>query len=526
MGKHGIRPACYILGEGVFREPDYLSGAGSGCPVAGIAPTDGIGYSALKFGRMFGIPPKQVTGPEGVELFNGLIQLGQAMNQPAPAVPDSDIPAGYTYLGQFIAHEITFDSRQDLPTVELNPENLRSPAIDLDSLYGPDPRDDFSKRFYEEGDPARLKVDSTGSLEGSGSIFANDLPRDEQTKEALIGDPRNDENLAVAQTLVAFIKFHNKVVERLREEGHNASDLFDCARTQVIRHFQWIILKDFLPRLVQADVLDCVIQHGPGWFNLERRDDLYMPLEFSAAAFRLGHSMVRGEYQWNKFHAKGDRGGLSGALLGELFDQTGFSCVGLLARNKRNLSADWVIDWRRFFQFPTYQIDPSRSNRAERIDTNFDFHLDRMTGFPADNLPANQKSITVRNLLRGFALGLPTGEEVAKVIGEKPLSPAEAASGPHQQLLSSPIFEGKTPLWYYILKEAELNGENRLGPVGSRIVAETLVGLIKNSRYSLLDAPNWQPRFTKRRDPKTNLPLFEMVDLLEFADVINPLSDP
>jgi len=149
-----------------------------------------------------------------------------------------------------------------------------------------------------------------------------------------------------------------------------------------------------------------------------------------------------------------------------------------------------------------------------------------LSGFPPDGLPANEKSIEVRNLLRGFALGLPTGEEVAEWIGEKPLSPKEVASGPHQQLLSSSIFEGKTPLWYYILKEAELNGANRLGRVGSSIVAETLVGLIKNSRYSILDAPNWQPRFTKRRVPGTDLPLFEMVDLLDFAGVVNPLSDP
>jgi hypothetical protein len=327
---------------------------------------------------------------------------------------------------------------------------------------------------------------------------------------------------------VAIIGFHKNVVDTLKREGHNASDLFDCARIQVIRHFQWIVLNDFLPTVVNRDVLahvrEDVLNKGVRWYD---KDNVFMPLEFSAAAFRLGHSMVRSEYQWNKFHAKGEGGGLSGALLGELFDQTAFSGVGGLAKTKRNLSSEWIVDWRRFFEFPAYPLVRERRNCAQRIDTNFnDFHLDQMAGFPPGNLPANQTSITVRNLLRGFALRLPTGEEVANYIGEKPLSPEEAASGPHQQLLRSPIFKGKTPLWYYILKEAEWNGGNRLGRVGSRIVAETLVGLIKNSRYSILDAPNWQPRFTKRRVPGTNLPLFEMVDLLEFAGVVNPLSDP
>jgi len=526
---HGSRSAYYILGEGVVHEPEFLSG-GHSCPAGGAAALPPP--LLFKFGRMFPRPERRMTEREWFELSEGLIKLGLCMNNPAkycnqpPTEPpgDSTIPAGYTYLGQFITHEISFDNTQDLPPVEPDPANLRSPSLDLDSLYGAGPGDEQSRRMYEDGpSPARLKL---GKTDG-GDVFPNkenDLPRDRETKRALSGDPRNDENLAVAQTHVAFIKFHNQVVDMLKAEGHAPGDVFECARIQVIRHFQWIVLHDYLPRLVDKDVIECVLEHGRRWFRVGRPEDLYMPLEFSAAAFRIGHTMVRGEYQWNLYHAK-ELGRSSGAFLPELFGQTEFS--GEIGKREHSaLPTDWIIDWRRFYEFTEarYRIDKSRGNMARSIDPHFDFHLNEMNNFPHGNLPPEKRSITVRNLLRGFALGLPTGEEVARCIGEEPLSRGQVASGPYQELLSAPAFEGKTPLWFYILKEAELNGGSKLGTVGGRIVAETLIGLIENSRYSILEAPGWLPRYTERRDEKAGLPLFEMVDLLQFADVVNPIG--
>jgi hypothetical protein len=534
MRGHGRRNAYYIVGEGVFQEPAFLSG-GHGCPVAAHAGDST--FPTFKFGRMFPMPPKRMTSKEWVELSEGLVHLGLCMNNPAkyckqeasPAPPDSNIPAGYTYLGQFIAHEITFDNTQELLAVEPNPQNLRSPSLDLDSLYGEGPSDEQSRRLYEDGNPALLKLDWTIPL-GSGRLFQNDLPRDKDNKfRALIGDPRNDENLAVAQTHVAFIKFHNKVVGTLKAQGHSAPDLFDCARIQVIRHFQWLILHDYLPTIVDNEVLECVRMHGPRWFRPGGPDDLYMPLEFSAAAFRIGHTMVRSEYQWNRFHAQGESGTKS-ATLSDLFDQTAFS--GMIGKvSPKGLPGDWVIDWRRFYEFPEgskNRIDKSRINMAGKLDAHFDMHLNEMKGFNHVNLPPEKQSITVRNLLRGFALGLPTGEEVAEWIGEEPLRPAQMATGPHAAMLSAPVFKGKTPLWYYILKEAELNGGSKLGPVGSRIVAETLVGLIKNSRYSILKCPGWYPRYTARGVPGTESATFGMVDLLEFTGPANvkPYGEP
>jgi hypothetical protein len=488
---------------------------------------------------MFPLPPRRMTAGEWFELSEGLLRLGLCMNdpvkyckqEPGPLPPLSDIPAGYTYLGQFIAHEITFDNTQDLPMVEVDPQSLRSPSLDLDSLYGGGPGDAESLRLYEEASaPARLKVNTTIPPEGFPDAFKfdNDLPRDEKTGEALVAERRSDENLAVAQTHVAFIKFHNKVVETLKEAGYDGDDLFECARKHVIRHFQWIVLYDYLPRVVDAGVLDCVLSHGRRWFRVKREEDLYMPLEFSAAAFRIGHSMVRQTYDWNIYHSTQLFGGRL-VPLAQMFDLTVFNRPADLPPSPWSLPSDWVIDWRRFYQFPdfptgpNYRPAPTGVNMAARIDTNFDLRLDTMP-FNHGDLPPEKRSITVRNLLRGFALGLPTGEEVAEQMGEVPLRPYKVARGPHKEVLSSPAFKGKTPLWYYILKEAELNG-GRLGAVGSRIVAETFVGLIENSRYSILDGrKKWYPRYTRRGVPETESAVFEMTDLLDFAGVVNPIG--
>jgi hypothetical protein len=168
MGRHGYRNAYYILDEGVFQEPAYLSADGHACPVARAAAKPAA-CSPFKFGRMFA-RARCVNAGDGVELFNGLIRLGLCMDNPAKyckgaavvAPGDSTIPSGYTYLGQFIAHEITFDNAQDLPAVEPDPQDLRSPSIDLDSLYGAGPRDEDSRQFYED-DSIHLKVGQTHS---------------------------------------------------------------------------------------------------------------------------------------------------------------------------------------------------------------------------------------------------------------------------------------------------------------------------------------------------------------------------
>lgn len=526
MRGHLIRNAYYVRGEGVIVERDFVTG-GSGCPYAGGPAGNGRVLSALGFGRMFRKSPiDDPNSPEYIELHAALIELGQRLNrEPNPPAPDSDIPAGYTYLGQYIVHEITYDKLDDIPYVEPNPKNSRSPSIELDSLYGRGPD---QETFYEP-DRASLKIGQTTKISANtgGDGFPNDLYR-EPSGEAQIPDPRNDENLAVAQTHVAFSKFHNNVVAALKEEGTPPDKIFARAQTLVIKHFQWLILNDFLPMIVDASVLDCVLKHGVKWFKVTSAADLYMPLEFSAAAFRLGHSMVRNDYRWNRFKTDNEPGSRKKkAQLLELFAQTHSS--GGIQKGVSSLPGDWVIDWRHFFKFQGKNaIDDSRHNLAARIDTNFDFRAgDKL---PPTIMASTHKPIPVRNLLRGLALSLPTGEEVAGWMGETPLKPEQLIAGPEKDILSREVFKGKTPLWFYILKEAELVGGNHLGRVGSRIVAETLVGLVKYSKYSILaEAPGvfaWQPSKYGTRFSDDGKPIFAMTDLLEFADAVNPYTGP
>jgi hypothetical protein len=522
MRGHIIRNAYFVRGEDIIIESDFVTG-GSGCPFAGSPDGKRARLSALGFGRMFPKSPIVARSPEFEELHDALIKLGQKMNaEPVPPVQDSDTPAGYTYLGQYIAHEITYDKLQDLPFVEYDPEDARSPSIDLDSLYGKGPD---HENFYH-ADRASLTIGEITKLFKKPVSFMNDLYRD-ANGEAQIPDPRNDENLAVAQTHVAFSRFHNQVVAALKDEGTPADQLFARARTEVIRHFQWLVLNDFLPRIVDASVLEDVLEHGLKSFKVKNPAELYMPLEFSAAAFRLGHSMVRNEYRWNKFQTDNEPGCQGIAKLLDLFEQTHAS-GGIQAGNSQ-LPGDWVIDWRHFFKFDGENaIDDSRRNLAAKIDTNFDFRIgDKL---PPKDMRDEYKPIPVRNLLRGLALGLPTGEEVAGQMRETPLTHEQIIEGPQKEILDTQVFKGKTPLWYYILKEAELSGGNHLGRVGSRIVAETLIGLIKNSVYSILAEPlstyAWQPSKYGTRFTDDGKPIFVMTDLLEFADVVNPYPGP
>jgi hypothetical protein len=547
---HGKRVVYYVIGDEVIQEPDYLCPpAGGGCPFAAAAeaataPAPEIMGSPFKFGRLFDKAkieprPDKTEKEQRQEIADCLVALGKCMSDPREcdgvAAPSfSEIPAGYTYLGQFIAHEITADRTQGLPLEELIPDNLRSPTLDLDSLYGDGPNGSAGE-FYEQANRARLRVGPTeATTAGLNKSFDNDLPRVEATGEALIGDPRNDQNLPVAQTHVAFIKFHNRVVADL-EDGYRqrsepvppAEKLFEEAREQVVKHFQWIVLNDYLEKVVDADVLKAVRDGDLRLKRLKVEDakELFMPLEFSAAAFRLGHSMVRPNYQWNAFQS--DELGFGPATLGQLFAQTHLSnrSGGL-----RKLRSDWIIDWRRFYDFREvgeqlgYGKNLPEPNMAGQIDTVFDLHLESIAGFDHQGLLDEKRLITVRNLLRGLAFSLPCGEEVARLMEEDALGYGELTTGPHAELLDAAPIKGQTPLWFYVLKEARERGTaGKLGRVGSRIVAETLFSLVRHSEHSILKDTDWRPAVYGRE--VSGDVEFKMVDLLHAAGVVDPIGE-
>jgi len=516
MTRHSNRSAYFVCGESILKDPDLPS---SGCPITGKADATESRRSTeprFKFGRMF--PQiKLASGDEETdkEVVAELLELTATVNSKQDnGGSDSDLPAGYTYLGQFIAHEVTFDKTEEPLDGDGTEPEFRSPQIDLDSLYGRGPGHPRDRRFYQ--DAARLRVGETIAGPEIRKTFFNDLPRSgygsEQVGKARIPDPRNDENLAVAQTHLAFIKFHNKVVDAVHLSGVPPDRLFETAKKDVVQHFQWIILKDFLPKLLHKQAAEVLETGVPKFFKPDPEFGVFMPLEFSVAAFRFGHSMVRGKYEWNFIQNSKGRGA---ATINNVFKFTGFS--GDL-HEKPRLESDWIIDWRRFYDLTKvgYPDDHRRSNKARKIDTGFSLKIEQIKGFPHVTKDLSHQSIVARNLLRGHARGLPCGEDVAEMIGIKESDRLTQA----QIGIESPRLTKHTPLWYYILKEAELNN-GKLGPVASVIIAETLVGLIKESPHSILNDKNWKPKYGPRADEG----IFEMADLLVFAEDVDPIGE-
>src|SRR5262249_16606550 len=229
-------------------------------------------------------------------------KVGTAMT--AAGDPNATIPAGVTYLGPFVDHDLTFDKTQVMLGQNVSPAQLlqgRSPSLDLDSLYGAGPADPVSAKFYSDG--VHLK---TGKTIGTPALQGFDLPRagtgqsNAAKRKAVIPDPRNDENLAVAQTHAAFIRFHNRVVDSL-PAAMPAAQKFATAAETVVKPYQWMIRTDFLPRICAAAVVNDVFNNGRKAFEVGATptDVPTMPIEFSIAAYRLGHSMVRDAYNWN-----------------------------------------------------------------------------------------------------------------------------------------------------------------------------------------------------------------------------------
>ena len=495
-----------------------------------------------KFGRMF----------SGLDRFRppdaALRELGRAMTASVPEDPasnNSDIPAGFTYLGQFIDHDITRDETEGFPLID-DPELIqqgRSVTLDLDSLYGQGPK--RQPELYDPNFPrrsqARFRLGPTTPVNTGNPAFdapfqiLNDLPRrpDEQ-KTPIIADDRNDENTVVAQTHLAFLKFHNRVMDAPSpnedvDEDEDGSETFTQAeedrkktsfhraRRLVRWHYQWLVLNDFLPQLIDANVLSDIRENGRRFYRFEDSPfdgEPFMPLEFSGAAYRFGHSMIRDEYNFNRVFSDPLKvpGASQAANLALLFTFTGKG--GMFG--SATLPTNWVIDWRRFFPVD----DPALLNFTRRIDTTLAEGLRRLL------VPAGQPSVlAVRNLLRGSRLGLPTGQDVAGAMNVEPLTAGEVASGIDGPVLRKHGFDGRTPLWYYILKEAELRGEGRrLGEVGSRIVGEVFFGLLDGDPNSFRSKrPDWTPHLGASI-PGASPRNFTMADLLRFVNEIDPIG--
>lgn len=521
-GMHGFGPRMQG-GQRIGRRHGFEPRRGDQHPPGQFVPSG-------KFGRMF--PELRPLTPS----VESLTELGNAMiaNDPDtrdPAGDNETVPAGYTYLGQFLDHDITLDitSLQETLSDPLALRNFRTPMLELDSLYGAGP--EVQPYLYRLDDPELFLIGKTTESNTNRppgetdrekkeklGVFENDIPR-APSMLGLLGDPRNDENLIVSQLHVAFLKFHNKVVEdikngKIKQESPIGKSRFEEARDLVIWHYQWIVLHDFLRRILDTEQLDQVLQQGPRFYRPAK--DPFIPLEFSVAAYRLGHSMVRSAYDYNRVFTLEDistDSKLATATLQLLFEFTAKSGTpGNGPDLNPTLPSNWIIDWRRFFE-----IDPN-------VKVGFSRKLDPFLVDPLKDLPnvPEPKSLAVRNLLRGRQVGLPSGQSVAKLMRFTPLTEAQISQGPDGEAARKHNFHIETPLWYYILKEAQIQGQGKhLGQVGSRIVAEVFVGLLqKDSNSFLARRPAWKPTLPAK-EPGT----FTMADLLRYVNDINPIGD-
>lgn len=410
--------------------------------------------------------------------------------------PDSTsgLPAGFTFLGQFIDHDITFDPTSSLER-QNDPEsiaNFRTPTLELDNVYGSGPA--ASPHLYtRDGGKIKFLVDQN---------FPNDLPRN-SVNTALIGDPRNDENFIISQLHLAFLKFHNAVTDRYASElGLGGEALFRRVQQDVRRHYQNLVVYDFLARLVDERLIDKIIQEGPRYYR--PRVEPFIPVEFSVAAYRFGHSMVRDRYSINA-----ERPGVP------LFDPTADPANPTDLRGGFRPTApdpNRIVQWSFFFEFDGSR----RPQKGKRLDRKLSGSLFNL--FFLNDPDPERNSLAVRNLLRGLAFNLPTGQSIARAIGAKELRPEDFEHVGFGPKAHAARFMEETPLWFYILHEADVLGDQgrRLGPVGATIVAEVFLGLLHYDRMSYLRQwPQWTPR--DNRPQLIDREVFRMTDLITIA---------
>jgi len=480
------------------------------------------------FGRMFpGLPPfAEATGTVRAALLEVGMQGGimDALDDLAagpknlitdPAVngnptaadpygtnPDNPtMTAGSTFVGQFTDHDITFDQTSALG-VTANPltsPNTRTPALDLDSVFGGGPglRPDLYVPGPDGSVGPELRI-------GSGGVH-EDVPRvrnGDGTYTALVGDPRNDENIMIAGLHCGHILFYNRVLSELGSFSLHAfpaaagGDLsgsyarFLIARQVTLWHYQWLLVNEHLPQIAGQAVVTDVLTRGNRFYR-PPPGDAFMPVEFGAAAYRFGHSMVRPSYRANFTSGTGDSASpTADPFFGLVFDpaQPDFNTPA----DRDDLLGGYpaprrYAGWQTFFDLGDGQV---KNNK--KIDTPISAVMFTLP-LPAI-APHTQTTPTVlpqRNLLRQLTWSLPSGQAIARAIGADVLTPADLSD----IAAVYPPFAASTPLWYYLLAEAKTTTSGlTLGPAGGRIVTETLIGLLRADPASYLNLyPRFQP---------------------------------
>jgi hypothetical protein len=493
-----------------------------------------------RFSNRFAALDPYAPADEFLERLGGVTVEGAGVDGPMlgeGSGKTADVDAGIAFFGQFVDHEITFD-----PTSELERRNdpralrnFRTPALDLDSVYGGGA--EVRPFLYDDRDGAKLltgESDPDPTDDGvprAARFGATDLQRNEQGS-ALLTDPRNDENLVISQFQLAFVKFHNRVVDYVRSgDGHGLLDdeegVYETARRLVRWHYQWLVLHEFLPSVCDASVLDDIAANGRSYF-LRPDGPVSIPVEFAGAAYRYGHSQIRDRYTVNDdatdvqfFPGPAPENVES---LANAMDSEGGPPAGVVEETTgRNLNGfdpvpeELVIDWSHFFDHEP-AAEESTAQPGRPIDTEMPPAL-MLLPF----ISHGPSSLAARNLLRGKALGLPSGQAIAEEMGIDPLDNDEIPmpdGRSYADYLRS-VHRGaetEAPLWLYVLGEAAVQADgHRLGAVGSRIVGEVIRGMVDaDDRAFVNEAPDWTPTLPRPVSSGVD-DRYRIADLLRFA---------
>jgi hypothetical protein len=476
----------------------------------GDTPPAGLNTALLEIGKRGGVldardrlPASSSAADQAQAAINLIVDPALNVNNPN----NTTHTAGTTFMGQFMDHDMTFDQTSALG-LETDPEdspNTRSPTLDLDSVYLGGPRTAPHLYGFED---SRIKFKV-----GFGGLF-EDLPRN-SAGTAIIGDPRNDENLMLAGLHAAFLLFHNRAVDYIKARDRRSDDdeVFERAQRLTRWHYQWMIVHEFLPLFIGQELTDRILFRGRRFY---RPRVAFMPVEFQGAAYRFGHTMVRPSYRANRV---GNPGTLPGApaFFGMIFDPAGQGQADPVDLRGGARKPRRFIGWETFFDFGLTEfastapaVKPNKLIDARISTPLFLLPVGTIAGFE----PGQPISLPQRNLLRGVTWSLPSGQRVAREIGAEPLSRSELRQFPSDFRLNT-----STPLWPYCLQEGFARaGGLTLGPVGGTIVGEVIIGLLELDHRSYLAADRgWKPTLPQREGKVTGE--FRMVDFLTFAGV-------
>jgi Animal haem peroxidase len=563
--------------------------SGHGRAVRGL---DAVAYHPEgfgRFGRMFPELARARFGdslPQEQQVMQAIAQTmikkndtGADIDEAEPADENPDIPAGYTYFGQFVDHDITFDPASDLDR-DNDPdatEDFRTARLDLDSIYGRGPDDqpylynpDLTIKLGPDQAPPYLQGKKRFDVQRAPKDMSGELSDGQQdSPRAVIGDKRNDENNIVVQIHALWQRFHNKIMFDLAKPtsskgnarpGLTGKGAFNTAQRLVRWHYQWVVIHDFVRRIVGDATFEAVYNEGKPdlqFYNPEAAAYPFMPVEFSVAAYRFGHSMVRPSYSLSAMIPHMVAADPSKRLARLPIFKAAFDPNAVDSLNGfRPLPLAWGIDWSFFLPIDsTLPPDTQELPFSKFVRPQHAYRIDTMLVDPLSDLPdlrnetrPERRSLPVLNLMRGIALGLPSGQAVARRMGIEPLTDQELwldagnSTDDADVDARAKVFEDhheqlheNAPLWYYILREAELTaqvettfedddgnqqtatlGGSRLGPVGGRIVAEVLIGLAAaDSQSYLVQNPLWKPTV---KDMSPEDATFELADVVRYVD--------